>query len=458
MGENDNTAVSAPLNIEKLVFGGSGLGFEDGRAIFVPYTAPGDRIFYKPFKKKRRFVKGRLTYVETPSDERVDPECPYFTRCGGCQWQHIGLPRQLYWKEEIFSSILVGKCGVSPERLLPVIPSPLEWNYRSRARLHVQFRKGSVLAGFFMPESHSVCTVEQCMLLDTRINTLLELASRHLFSGFELEKNGTRLEVILEAGDLGGTSIVVNSPSMRRKRKRDAKFVDALMPGASALAEASCLPVSVSLSGDGGTVLLSANRDCPQPPIIEPERGIYLKLPAGGFSQVNLGQNRNLVRLVKEAVGHGRANPERILDLFCGMGNFTLPLSFMCAEIVGVDYSSHSIDAARENCKENGITNASFVAGSVEGFVASRPDSIRGFDVVVLDPPRTGAKEAVKAICTAGIPLVVYVSCDPMTLARDMGFLLDAGYELRWSRPVDLFPHTYHIESVTVMELRRRCQ
>jgi 23S rRNA (uracil1939-C5)-methyltransferase len=212
-------------------------------------------------------------------------------------------------------------------------------------------------------------------------------------------------------------------------------------------------PVTFIVQDHSGMNVIAG--DLEHPPAIHPMPGetMSLTMPPGGFSQINLDQNRTLVSLVMKAVAERTCGSGRILDLYCGMGNFTLPLASMCNEIHGVDAARASIQAAISNAASNRVCNCSFETMPVESFVRSEVN-LRSYDSILLDPPRSGAMKAVRAISRTTPASVIYVSCDPMTLARDLKILLSAGYSARWSRPVDLFPHTYHIESVTVLDYR----
>lgn len=440
------------LYIEKLVYGGDGLGHQDGKAIFVPFTAPGDTVLYEPVKDKKRFCKARLHKILQKSPYRVRPECPYFTMCGGCHWQHISYREQVLWKHDIFTATLVHHCGLSVNNVKPLIPSTSCLHYRSRARLRIRWRKKQADVGFFKGRTHSVIPVEHCAVLDQRLDETLKQCRKYLFTGSNAVARGTGL-IILEAGDSGGVRVILDatSASVRKSGPSLRNNIDELRQCREMINAACTFPVTLMVKERSGVIEVGASQD--MPPVIHPvsSKDIRLKLPPIGFSQINLGQNRTLVSIVMDAVRETMPRPSRILDLFCGMGNFTLPLAALCEEIHGVDSSSASIDAARLNAESNNIRNARFSASPVESFTASRR-GMKEWDMVLLDPPRIGAASAVRAIADAGPPTIIYISCDPMTLSRDMKYLLEAGYSTRWSRPVDLFPHTYHIESITVLD------
>ncbi len=445
------------LNIEKLVYGGHGLGHHEGKAVFVPFTAPGDLVHWEPVKNKRRFCMARAVRIVSRSRCRTETLCASFTLCGGCQWQHMDYSAQVFWKEDIFTSILNRQCGIDALLVRPLVPSPLQWHYRCRSRLRVRWRQGQVQLGYFQAGTHRIVPVDSCLLLDGRLNTLLEKVRGHLKDGryaSEREIKG----LVLEAGDNGGVRVVLDTsfsairPDYRQWRRFESRFRQV------AQTIASCCPFSISVwvrSVDGALRCLSGGDDdlFTHAPIIHPvsDGRIRLSMPPMGFSQINLEQNRTLVALVMEAVQETEPAPLRILDLYCGMGNFTLAISTVTSEVHGVDVSSISVHAARRNARACGIDNVFFISEDVGTFLKDERD-VNGYDLVLLDPPRTGAATAVKLLAHVRPHTIVYVSCDPMTLARDLKVLLSAGYAVRWSRPVDLFPQTYHIESVTVLD------
>ena len=445
---------TSPLHIEKLVYGGDGLGHQHGKAVFVPFTAPGDKILHEPQEQKKRWCRSSLKSLLSESPFRISPECTCFTRCGGCQWQHIAYSQQVRWKHDIFASTLARHCGITEDVVGPLLPAPSCWNYRSRARLRIRWRKGGADVGFFQGRTHSVIPVKNCPVLDNRLNEVLEKCRRYLFAGPNAPARGARL-MILEAGDSGGIRVILDAQRKTRVHANDSrKFRPDIRALTSACGAISFkFPVTFIVQDHSGMNVIAG--DLEHPPAIHPmhRETMSLILPPGGFSQINLDQNRTLVSLVMQAAAERTCGSGRILDLYCGMGNFTLPLASMCDEIHGVDAARASINAAITNAASNRVGNCSFEAMPVETFVRSG-GNLSSYDMILLDPPRSGAIQAVRAISRTAPASVIYVSCDPMTLARDLRILLAAGYITRWSRPVDLFPHTYHIESVTVLDHR----
>lgn len=440
-----------PLYIEKLVFGGNGLGRHDGMAVFIPSTVPGDTVRWRVAERKKRFCRGRLLGIITPSRHRVTPECPLFPTCGGCQWQHIEYPEQIRWKQDIFTSALVRGCDISIYDVKPVAPAPSLWNYRRRARLRLAWQNGKWAAGFFRAGSHEMVPVRRCPLLDHRLNVLLESAWQYLLEPGPVK--GTVSSMELEAGDSGACRIILDCSRNIKTGTQESLCRDRnmLRIGAEALVKACPFEVAVMVR-NGNRLTCIAGKTLAELIIMPvPCLKAGLRLPAGGFFQVNADQNRMLVSLVLHAIKEMEQPARKILDLFCGAGNFTIPLALCCHDIKGIDASEVLIHAAGVNARLNDVCNVTFNISMVDTYLAGMKDAGK-YDVVLLDPPRAGALKATTELASARPSTVIYVSCDPMTLARDLKILVHAGYMVRWSMPIDMFPHTYHIESVTVLD------
>jgi 23S rRNA (uracil1939-C5)-methyltransferase len=369
-----------------------------------------------------------------PSPLRRQPPCPVFGACGGCQWQHLSYPEQGTWKERIFGEMLQRRCGVAAEVLRPLRAAPAEWGYRSRVQFKCRQTPQGFVLGFYRAGSHYVIDLDHCPITDPRINRIMQQLRPHLaaspfaalvpqldlsvddhgsvrgvlhFLGDDLQQATDYLRPVAEEGGFALFLQTGRKDTLRHVAGAEDLFVEA---------------------GD--------------PPLA-------LAYGPGGFAQVNLEQNRALVAEVVAAVQGIQA--DNILDLFCGMGNFSLPLAAGGARVLGVEDYAPAIAKARQNAQRHGLNRARFVVGPAQG-AAARFQQDGPFDLVLLDPPRAGAAEVMKDLVLARPPQVLYVSCDPATLVRDLSVLLKGGYRLVWSRPFDLFPQTYHVESVTLLE------
>ncbi len=427
--------MEARLRIEGLAFGGSGVGRLDGKAVFVPFTAPGDEVRCRIIREKRRWAEAELVEVLSPSGSRRDPPCPVFGLCGGCQWQHLGYAEQLRCKEGIFTDTLQRQAGVPGDRVLPIVPAPDEWGYRSRTQFKCRRTEHGFAMGFYRRGSHFVVDVEQCPIAAPGVNRALGIFRQLLPRSPDPSKLP---QVDIEIGDDGEGRAVVHHLC-----ENPAPLADHLGPP---LERAG---ISLFLQGGRKESLLRVHGEESLAVWPEGEEGPRLHYGAGGFAQVNLDQNRALVAELKKAAGlKGR---ERVLDLFCGMGNFSLPLAAEALEVVGVEDYGPAIAWARQNAARCGAANTRFLARPAEGS-ARELWGEGGFDLVVLDPPRAGAYEVCRELLGLRPRRLLYVSCDPTTLARDLVPLLHGGYDLRWTRPFDLFPQTHHTESLTLLE------
>lgn len=424
------------LRIERLTYGGAGIGRHEGKAIFVPCTAPGDLVDCRIVREKKRYAEGELVALLESGSGRRTPACPLFGRCGGCQWQHLDYAEQARWKEEIFRDTLVRQANVPPDIVLPLVQAPEEWGYRSRVQFKCRKTEAGLVMGFYRGGSHFVIDVPQCPIAAPAVNGALT-HFREWLSVSPCPEKIPQVDVAVD--DEERVRVVVHVLD-----GREWELAAYLRP----LAEAAGYALFLQSGRKDSLRHVTGAEDLHIHP--ESDTGLRLAYGPGGFAQVNLAQNRQLVAEVLAALGD-RA-PGRILDLFCGMGNFSLPLARIASEVVGVEDYAPSIAKARANAADNGLTNAFFHArpaeGAAEFFSREKP-----FDLVLLDPPRTGAYAVTRELARLRPPRILYVSCDPPTLARDLAPLLHGGYQLEWSRPFDLFPQTHHTESLTFLRL-----
>ena len=428
--------MSERLCIDALAYGGSGVGRLDGKAVFVPLTAPGDQIRCRIVQDRKRYAEAEMIELLEAAPQRRVPPCPVFGDCGGCQWQHLPYGEQCNWKERIFAETLLRQAKIEASVLRPLVPAPDEWGYRSRVQFKCRQTEGGFVMGFYRRGTHYVIDVASCPIAAPRLNEVLALFRRWL-----PESSCPQLvpQADMEVDDEGRVRVTVH----------------ALGPAGPALAEylrplAEQAGISLYMQFGRKETLLQV---CGEEALhILPLGAGSLRLAygAGGFAQINLEQNRQLVREVCSAAAlTGR---EKVLDLFCGMGNFSLPLALQAGEVVGIENYAPAIRQAELNARANGLSHTRFQSRPAEAAIRD-VTAAKAFDLVVLDPPRTGAYEVVRELVRLRPPRIIYVSCDPPTLARDLVPLLHGGYEVVSSRPFDLFPQTYHSESVTVLRL-----
>ncbi len=433
------------ITIEKMAFGGSGLGYVDGKVCFIPFTVPGDTVRFRVRSEKRSYLEGELTEVVVPSPLRVTPPCPVFGTCGGCNWQHISYAAQTEAKQEIFADLLWRSARVERERILPAVSAPEPYGYRSRVQFKLRYISGQLHLGFYRGGSHFVIDIPQrCAIAHPVINRLF-LELHGFMRRFPEPDKVPQIDVTI--GDDDAAILVFHYLGSRHDEIVDC--LGKLDPGAAA---------GLYLQrGRKSTLEKIAGIDTLSYRVPEnflkgnPET--TLTFAAGGFSQVNYRQNLALIATVFDWAG--LTGTEKVLDLYCGNGNFSIPLAHRSASVIGIEEYPPSITDAQRNCAANGIKNALYRCADAVAGVRELSDSGERFDVVIIDPPRTGAAELVRQIPSLHPEKILYVSCDPATLARDIGILRKLGYEVMTALPVDMFPQTYHIESVTLLKPAR---
>jgi 23S rRNA (uracil1939-C5)-methyltransferase len=421
------------LDIVALTHGGRGLGRYQGKAVFVPLTLPGDRVACRVIKAKKSYIEAELHEIVTPSPLRRKPPCPFFGTCGGCQWQHIPYPEQASWKEKIFGDLMVRNQVVASDRLKPIVTAPDEWHYRNRVQLKCNLSAESLDLGFYRQGSHRVVDIDRCLLVASPIQKTLALLRDKLSC---LPCSDCVVQIDLACGDDGEVRAVFHLRRQGHKRLRS---------WLESFARHHHLNVLISCVPEGPDELLYGERDLTVK-VDEPE--ISLRYAPGGFVQVNSLQNRRMLAGLLELLA--LKGTETIMDLFCGMGNFSLPMARRAERVTGVEDSDLSIASARLNAAANNVSNLEFYAADAAHFVA-RQQAERPPDIALLDPPRTGSYRTVKELARLGPERILYVSCDPATLARDLVPLVASGYEVISSQPYDLFPQTWHIESLTLL-------
>jgi 23S rRNA (uracil1939-C5)-methyltransferase len=431
------------VSIEKLAFGGAGLGHVNGKVCFVPFTAIGDTARVRITKDKKSYLEGELLGCAPPSAGRTEPPCAAFGQCGGCCWQHLPYDAQVKAKQEIFAEILGRIARIPPHLIQPVIPASSPYGYRSRVQFKIRSVNGTFHLGFYRQGSHFVIDVPgRCLIANEQVNLICETLAP-LLAGFPEPHRLPQIDVA--TGEHGDALLLFHYIG---ERPHDVVgWMEKSLPG------------SVPVTG----IFLQVGRKSTIRKVWGNERVTYtipselfpnfsavnLSFRCGGFSQVHYRQNLALIETVLDWAD--LRGTERVLDLFCGNGNFSLPVARLCAEVVGVEDFEQSIEDAVTNARMNGISNARFHTMSAENGLRTLTESGERFDVVLLDPPRTGALEAVRLIAGVLPEKILYVSCDPPTLARDIAELGKKGYEVAATRAVDMFPQTYHIESVTLL-------
>ncbi|MGD0624759.1 MAG: 23S rRNA (uracil(1939)-C(5))-methyltransferase RlmD [Thermodesulfobacteriota bacterium] len=418
------------LEIEKMVYGGYGMGRVNGKIIFVPFTAPGDRVWVEVAREKKDFSEAVLKKIVQGSPGRVQPFCALFGKCGGCHYQHLSYPHQLKLKEEELKESLFHLGKEENLEMLPAIPSAPDRGYRIRAQFKGGLSGGRGVLGFYGLKTHRLVEVKECPLLHPLANEILKGLQKWL---------GNKREYFVRNAD------IQISPDENKGVVQ--LHVEGHAP--SPLAET----VGREISGVKGVVVAGKKKlswgelkllyRCPE---IFGKRSLQIQADYDSFTQVNPHLNWNLIgRVVEWADLAGR---EKVLDLFCGSGNLTLPLAQRAWKIWGVDLDRRAIQKAAENARENGLINCTFIKARTEEGIRRILRETDSIDVAVLDPPRAGAREALEVLTLLGPKKILYVSCEPPTLARDLARLGALGYHVNRIQPLDMFPQTYHIEAI----------
>ncbi len=421
----DAAEVLEGLRIESMSHGPDGVARHQGRVVFVRDTAPGDVVDARITEWRRSYVRAVGEAIRSPGATRREPPCPYVGKCGGCQWQHLAYPAQLGAKHRNLVDHVSRIAGLDPGPIRPPLSAPDEWRYRHRLNLRVQDRR----LGFYRAESHELVEIDACLIADPAAGAGLAAARRWLATV------DTRIRrLALAASEDGGALVLAanaEGPFMQSDGPRNLDVV----------ARAADTGVrGVVMYGKGwrhawGDVRVSFMVD-----------GVSLVTTGGEFTQVNLAGNRRLVATVVElaAIEPG----DEVLDLYCGAGNLAIPVARRGARVLGIERSLRAVADAEANARRLGLRHCRFVCASVEqGLreVAVAPG------IVILDPPRGGAAAIVPDLLRLRPRRVVYVSCDPPTLARDIAALARRGYRLEAIQPIDLFPQTYHLEAVACL-------
>lgn len=425
------------LAIESLDHEGKGVARSDGKVVFVEGALPGELARVRLTRSGNAFDQAVVDSILRPSSQRVTPRCPHFGVCGGCSMQHLEPAAQVAVKQRVLEDCLARIGGVRPERLYAAIQGPA-WHYRDRARLSVRHvvKKGSVLVGFHERKSSYVAEMAQCPVLPARISALI-LPLRDLIGALSIRDRLPQIEVAVG----GGVDVLVFrilQPLTAADEERVRAFADAH-------------GVHIALQSKGPDTIRPFHPD-PWPGLAYrlPEFDLSFQFSPAEFTQVNAGVNRMLVRRAMSLLAPRTG--ERIADLFCGLGNFSLPIARLGAQVVGVEGSDALVRRARLNAERNGLAErAEF---RVSDLFQATPESLRELgplDGLLIDPPRDGAMAVVKALETPFPRRIVYVSCSPSTLARDAGVLVNVhGYRLAGAGVANMFPHTAHVESIAL--------
>jgi 23S rRNA (uracil1939-C5)-methyltransferase len=404
------------ITLEKLTYGGEAMGrLPDGRAVFVPFGLPGEQVRVELAEDKKNFARGKLLEVLTASPDRIAPKCKHFGKCGGCHYQNLPYEKQLTAKTEILRDQLqrIGKIENPPVK--PMVASPLAWNYRNHVQFHLT-EDGKM--GFVNSGGNAVLPIEECHLPEAGIDSF--------WRDLQFESDEEVERVSLRAGGDGELMVVLESESPET-------------PELEVEADVSVIHVfddhPVVLAGEGHLFFDILGKD--------------FRVSAGSFFQVNTKMAEKMVEHLMTCVPVSLSTT--LLDLYCGAGLFSKFFAAKCEKVIGIESSESACEDFAFNLDE--FDNVELYEGAAEEILPALANQLKSQTCAIVDPPRAGIeRHALDALIQIQPQVITYVSCDPSTLARDAARLISGGYRLVEVTPFDLFPQTYHIESISIFE------
>lgn len=427
---------TANASIESMAHDGRGVAHVDEKAVFIAGALPGEEVVFEYSKKKKDFAEGRVTEVLTTSADRVEPGCEHYTICGGCSLQHLDPEKQILAKQSILIDQFKSIAKLEDFELWPALTGPF-WGYRHRARLGVKdvIKKGRVLVGFREKASPFLAEIESCDVLHPSVGKrLMDLSA--LIGGLSIKDKIPQIEV----------SICDNRTALV------FRILEPLSDDDIAILSSFELSANVDIytQSKGPDTIAPLTGEKPALSYALPNE-VTLYFGPSDFVQVNVEINRKMINCALQTLDLNEN--DNVLDLFCGLGNFTLPMAKVAGHVTGVEGSDDLIKRAKENADKNGISNASFYTANLMEEVADEPWTKQKYNKVLIDPPRLGAKEILHYLPKWGAEQVLYISCNPSTLARDAAILVnELGYTMKRAGVMDMFPHTSHVESIALFE------
>jgi 23S rRNA (uracil1939-C5)-methyltransferase len=419
------------ISIESMAFKGFGVTRANGKVIFIPYSVTGDEAWVEIVEEKKNYSIGNLKKIIKPSPWRVEPKCPCFGRCGGCHWQHIDTSIQGELKKEILKEVLKRLGGLKEMPSITLVPSPQPYGYRARVQLKT---KGESI-GYYQERSHRLVAITHCPIAHPLINQMLPPIRKALPFHTRME------EIEMNVSPEEGKGVLILHP-LSFQQGMENIMNDFLQ--AHPILKGIAVKKKEGLTFVGEPHLyftISLNRS-------GKKRYLKFRTSPESFFQINLEQNQRLIQTVME-FGDVKKD-ETVLDLYAGIGNFTLPLAIEAKEVLGIEENPMAVEDAQFNAEENEIKQCHFIPGRVED-VLKHWESER-YDLIVLDPPRSGCKAVADQMVRLKPEKIVYISCEPTIFSRDLRLFLEKGYQLQKLTLIDLFPQTYHMEVVALLK------
>ena len=423
--------------IESMSLEGKGITHIDGKAVFVGGALPGEKVMFKYSAINRKFDEAYVSEVLEASEDRVDPGCPHFQICGGCSMQHMAVENQIHHKQKAMLDALEHIGKVKPETVFePMVGEP--WGYRRKARLGVRHvrKKDKVLVGFRERSGGFLADIDSCKVLHPSVGEKLVDFQKLII---QMEAKETIPQIEVAVGD-EATALVFRH--LEPLNEADQQLL---------IDFGKEHDFQIYLQPKGPTTVHCIWPENPGLFYEHPEFDTKVAFGPQDFFQVNSSINRKMVPRAVELLALDGS--QKVLDLFCGLGNFTLPIAKNAAEVVGVEGDTVMVQRAKQTALDNGVTNTSYFAFDLTADVKGESWMKQQYDRILLDPPRSGAKEVIEQFGKLKAKRIVYVSCHPGTLARDADELVNKqGYRLIGAGVMDMFPHTAHVESIAVFE------
>lgn len=439
--------------IEDLTHDGAGVAKVDGYPLFIAGGLPNETVEVHVLKTLKNYGFAKLKNIVEPSPFRVEAPCPVFYECGGCQLQHMTYEGQLAWKESMVRNVMK-RIGKIDAPVLPVKGMDKPWEYRNKSQIPFDLENGQVIAGFYQSKSHRIADTNTCLIQTDEADRLLRAVKENalkldLIPYNEETKKGQLRHLVVRKGRATGEIMVVLVTKHAKLSKQDAiiQFIREVEPNVKSIVHNVNNRNTNVIFGNETNVIWGK-------PVIEDLIGdVRFEISARSFYQVNPEQTEVLYR---QALDYAQlTGDETVIDAYCGIGTISLFLAQKAKQVLGVEIVPQAIEDAKRNAELNGFTNTYFEAGPAEEVIPKWYKEGKQADILVVDPPRKGCDEALLTTIIEQRPKrVVYVSCNPATLARDLRILEDGGYKTQEIQPVDMFPQSTHVECCALLELQ----
>lgn len=438
------------LNIESISDRGDGVGRINGWVIFIPYAVPGDYLEIEIVDTKKNYSLAVISEIITPSLYRISPFCKYFGKCGGCSLQTVNYDYQLKMKSQLLKEVMKRIGKVEVDNLKDFLPSPETRNYRNKVQYVACNNKERIFTGFFYRGTHEIIGIDYCPVQYEITNEVAKKVSSLLlemkWSVYNEKLHKGLIRYIIIKASYTGKELLCILVTTRKNLPFKQKFIDSISKiiGLCGIVQNVNALKGNSILGEKNFLLWGRNY------IIDEIEGIKFKISSSSFFQVNRWQLKNIYGIISEIIKN--IDLKFVIDAYCGIGTFSLFLSGRAGRILGIEENNEAIEMAKDNAALNNMNNLTFLAGKVEDLLYETSED-KKVDLIILDPPRKGCdKKVLQSLIKIKARNLIYISCKPSTLARDLAVLKEGGYKIELIQPVDMFPHTHHIECICYLK------